>query len=281
MNANKKSTINTVINNYFRNLGQKTLKKISVHLRSFIPHVLRFTLQAALRAFKTLLRFSAFSFSILLILISNSSYAEKLNPPDLEIGEEINETCAGCHGEYAEGGKGGEYPRLAGLPASYIINQLHLFRDRIRPNIPMLEYLDKGQLPDQEIVDVAAYMEKIQLVTKLPPLIEGDEFDAYERMMMTKTLLNIPKLEGNIKAGKKLYKKECKTCHGRKGEGKVKKGAPMLTGQYTQYLKRQVKLFIDKKRIHDKDAPDEELLSLFTDMQLHDVFSYLSILDDK
>ncbi|MDH5736493.1 MAG: c-type cytochrome, partial [Gammaproteobacteria bacterium] len=89
----------------------------------------------------------------LLLLCINTSYA--LNPPDLDVGEEINETCAGCHGEYAEGGKGGEYPRLAGLSASYIENQLRLFRDRKRPNIPMLEYLDKGQLPEQEIVDVA------------------------------------------------------------------------------------------------------------------------------
>jgi len=218
---------------------------------------------------------------IFLSLILNTSFADKLNPPDLEVGEEINETCAGCHGEYAEGGKGGEYPRLAGLPASYIINQLHLFRDRIRPNIPMLEYLDKGQLPDQEVVDVAAYLESIQLVTKLPPVIEGVEFDAYERMMMTKKLLNIAKLDGDLKAGKKLYKKECKTCHGSKGQGKTKKGAPMLTGQYTEYLKRQVKLFIDKKRIHDHDAPDEELLSLLTEEQMHNIYSYLSILDDK
>ena len=222
-----------------------------------------------------------FLFFTILVLILNTSFAYALNPPDLEIGEEINETCAGCHGEYAEGGKGGEYPRLAGLPAAYIINQLHLFRDRVRHNIPMLEYLDKGQLPDQEVVDVAAYIESIKLVTKLPPLIEGVEFDAYKRMMMTKTLLNIAKLDGDIKAGKKLYKKECKTCHGRKGEGKPKKGAPMLTGQYTKYLKRQVKLFIDKKRIHDKDAPNEELLSLLTKEQIHNIFSYLSILDDK
>jgi len=222
----------------------------------------------------------------LLLLISlslalSSSLADTLNPPDLEIGEEINETCAGCHGEYAEGGKGGEYPRLAGLPAVYIINQLHLFRDKVRPNMPMLEYLDKGQLPDQEIVDVAAYLESIQLVTKLPPIIKGVEFDAYERMMMTKKLLNIAKLEGDIKAGKKLYKKECKSCHGGKGEGKIKKGIPMLTGQYSKYLKRQVKLFIEKKRIHDKYAPDEKFLSLFTDEQLQNIFAYLSILDDK
>lgn len=210
-----------------------------------------------------------------------SAEEEKLLPADLENGEEINETCAGCHGEFAEGGKDGEYPRLAGLPASYIKNQLHLFRDRIRPNIPMLEYLDKGQLPEQEVIDIAAFMASIQLVTKLPPLIEGDEFDAYERMNMTRKLLNIPKIKGDIKAGKKLYKKECRSCHGSKGEGKENKGAPMLTGQYTQYLQRQVKLFINKKRIHDLEEPDEELLADFEAQELNDIFAYLAILDDE
>jgi len=205
----------------------------------------------------------------------------KLTPPDLELGEEINETCAGCHGEYAEGGKDGEYPRLAGLPASYIQNQLYLFRDRIRPNIPMLEYLDKGQMPEQDIVAISAYLESIELVTSLPPLVEGEEFDAYERMEMTRKLLNIAKFEGNIKAGEKTYRKECRSCHGNKAEGKISKGAPRLTGQYTQYLQRQVKLFINKKRIHDLDEPDEELLSDFEAQELNDIFAYLSILDDE
>ncbi|MFC1363356.1 MAG: cytochrome C, partial [gamma proteobacterium symbiont of Ctena orbiculata] len=33
-------------------------------------------------------------------------------------------------------------------------------------------------------------------------------------------------------------------------------------------------------RIHDEEAPDEELLSDFSDEELTDVFAYLSIVDD-
>ena len=44
--------------------------------------------------------------------------------PDLENGEEINEVCAGCHGVYGEGGKQGEYPRIAGQPYQFLVNQL-------------------------------------------------------------------------------------------------------------------------------------------------------------
>ena len=220
-----------------------------------------------------------FILTSLLLLISHSAHA--LNPPDLDNGEEINETCAGCHGEFAEGGKGGEYPRLAGLPAEYIVNQLRLFRDQKRPNIPMLEYLNKDQLPDQEKVDVAAYLQAIQLTKKLPPIIEGDDFDAYERMMLTRRFLNIARLEGDIKKGKKLYNRECRSCHGKEGEANIEKGIPMLAGQYTKYLKKQVKLFIEKKRIHDHDAPEEELLADFSEQELHNIFAYLSVLDDK
>ena len=216
--------------------------------------------------------------AILLALPINS---HALNPPDLELGEEINEVCAGCHGEYGEGGKDGEYPRLAGLPVQYIERQLHLFRDRKRPNMPMVQYVDERQTPDQEILDISAYLHNIKLITKLPPVKEGEEFDAYERMLMTKQMLNIARVDGDYDAGKKLYKKECRTCHGREGEGDLEKSIPMLTGQYTKYLKRQVKMFIDKDRIHDPEAPDEELLSLFTEEQLHNIFAYLSILDDE
>ncbi|RKZ97040.1 MAG: hypothetical protein DRQ43_03535, partial [Gammaproteobacteria bacterium] len=60
--------------------------------------------------------FKVFVFIIAFLLIPLSHAAEI----DLALGEEINELCAGCHGEYGEGGKQGEYPRLAGLPASYI-----------------------------------------------------------------------------------------------------------------------------------------------------------------
>ncbi|MDH5396313.1 MAG: c-type cytochrome [Gammaproteobacteria bacterium] len=220
-----------------------------------------------------------FIFVSLLLLTSNTLYA--LEPPDLDNGEEINETCAGCHGEYAEGGKDGEYPRLAGLPADYIVNQLRLFRDQKRPNIPMLEYLNKGQLPDQEKIDVAAFLQSIQLTKKLPPIIEGDDFDAYERMMLTKRFLNIAKIEGDTKKGKKLYKRECKSCHGKNGEGDIEKSVPMLAGQYTKYLKKQIILFIEKKRIHDQDAPEEELLADFSTEELNNIFAYLSVADDE
>ncbi|MCU7803660.1 MAG: c-type cytochrome [Candidatus Thiodiazotropha sp. (ex Lucinoma annulata)] len=200
---------------------------------------------------------------------------------DMENGEEINEVCAGCHGEYGQGGKKGEYPRLAGMPSAFIAKQLHLFRDRLRPNLAMVEYVDDRQMPDEDIQDIAHYLEQIVLKTKLPPADEtSPDFNAYQRLLESKRLMQIPLAPGDIKSGKKRYKKECASCHGREGLGDIKKAVPMLAGQYTNYLWRQVKKYRENIRIHDEDEPDDELLLEFSDQELTDIFAYLSTVDD-
>ena len=143
------------------------------------------------------LRFTTLS---LLISVSLWPAVTTAYEPDLELGEEINELCAGCHGEYAQGSKDGEYPRLAGQPAAYIKKQMHLFRDRKRHNIPMYEYVDERQFPDAEIADVSAYIATIELPTSLPP-IDKETFDPLERLILAKKMLNIRRAPGDIKGG--------------------------------------------------------------------------------
>jgi cytochrome c553 len=200
---------------------------------------------------------------------------------DLRNGEDINETCAGCHGEFGQGGKQGEYPRLAGLPAAFIAEQLVLFRDRTRRNMAMVEYVDHRQMPDPDIVDVSVYLASIELPSKLPPVDESaPDFNAYERLLATRRVVQIPRAEGDIGAGRKLYRRECAACHGAEGWGDRDDAVPMLAGQYTSYLWRQVDKYIAKQRIHDKAAPEEEFLAAFTRDELRDIFAYLSTVDD-
>lgn len=200
---------------------------------------------------------------------------------DLQNGEEINEVCAGCHGEFGQGGKEGEYPRLAGLPAEFIAKQLILFRERSRKNLAMVEYVDHRQMPDPDIVDISAYLASIKLPSKLPPADESAPgFNAYERLLATKRVVQIPRVLGDMETGRKLYKRECGSCHGAEGWGDDEDGVPMLAGQYTEYLWRQVDKYLAKLRIHDETAPDEELLGEFTREELSDIFTYLSVVDD-
>ncbi|GAB6043174.1 c-type cytochrome [Endothiovibrio diazotrophicus] len=219
---------------------------------------------------------------VVFLLLLSVTLPATAREPDPQIGEEINEVCAGCHGEFGEGGKAGEYPRLAGQPAGYIARQLRLFRARIRANMPMLPHTAKRELPDEDIEDISAYLAAIRLQTRLPPADEeAPGFDAYARLLAAKRVLNIPRAPGDVPAGGKLYRRECRTCHGEHGAGRADKAVPMLAGQYTGYLQRQVKKYLVGERIHDADAPEERLLAEFSPAELRDILAYLSVMDDR
>ena len=66
-------------------------------------------------------------------------------------GKDINGVCAACHGEFGQGGKRGEYPRIAGQRAAYLKDQLKSFRARKRINIPMYPYTQERELTDADI----------------------------------------------------------------------------------------------------------------------------------
>jgi cytochrome c553 len=221
-------------------------------------------------------------FSGLLILCLPGLAAEAgAREPDPDVGKEINELCAGCHGEFGQGGKQGVYPRLAGQPYQFLVDQLVLFRERKRPNLAMVEYVDERQMPDEDIQDIAAYLTAIKLPTRLEPIDENAQgFDALARLNAAKRVLQIPRAEGDVALGKKLYKRECASCHGRQGEGDLPGGVPLLAGQYTDYLRRQVEKYVQGVRIHDPESPEDRLLAEFTQEELRDIFAYLSVLDD-
>jgi len=221
----------------------------------------------------------------LLLLAATSVGAERFpmptTEPDLLTGEDINRVCAGCHGEFGQGGKAGEYPRIAGMPRAYIYKQVKLFQQNARPNLPMLEHVHERQLSDQEILDISVFLERIQLPTKLPPIDENAPgFNAYQRLMDSKKVVQIAAFEGDTANGEKLYNKECRSCHGKEGWGDAQEAVPQLAGQYTEYLLRQVRKYISKVRIHDEDAPDDELLAEFSAEEIRDILAYLSIADD-
>jgi cytochrome c553 len=196
---------------------------------------------------------------------------------DMDLGEEINEVCAGCHGEYAEGGKNGEYPRIAGFPAEYLREQLRLFKINERHNMPMKPYANERELTDEDIYSVTAFLESIQLRTVIPDFKPGTT--AYEKLLIAKQVLNIPRVEGDVKLGKKLYDKECKICHGVAAKGKKNSDTPQLSGQYTQYLLKQINDYNDKKRHHDYDDEDDAFKA-YSAEQLQAILAYLSITDD-
>lgn len=194
---------------------------------------------------------------------------------DLEKGKEINGTCAACHGELGQGGKKGEYPRIAGQRASYIESQLRNFRARIRLNIPMYPYTQERELTDEDIKDVSAYLSGIQLSNKMPTYT-GKE-DALTMLQMADQVMIIPRVEGDLDNGGKLFQKSCSACHAKSGKGRGM--FPMLVGQYTNYLKRQFELYRKGDRPHDEEAVGGVLNDL-SDKEIQDILAYLTSIQE-
>lgn len=195
---------------------------------------------------------------------------------DLEKGKEINGTCAACHGEFGAGGKKGEYPRIAGQRVSYLENQLKSFRARTRVNIPMYPYTQERELSDEDIKDISAYLTAIELPTEMPTFV-GTE-DALTRLLMVEKVMIIPRAEGDIEAGGILYQKQCASCHGKAGKGRGM--FPMIAGQYTTYLNRQIDLYRKGDRAHDEETVGG-LLNKLDEKQIQDVLAYLSSLRES
>lgn len=218
-------------------------------------------------------RFRRWRTALVLGLVTSTVLA---NAADVEKGREINGTCAACHGEHGQGGKKGEYPRIAGQRVSHIEQQLRNFRSRKRVNIPMFPYTQERELSDEDIRDVAAYLAGIVLPTRPPEFSESD--DALTRLLAMEKVMIIPKLEGNLDNGKALYENQCADCHGATGLGKGR--YPMLTGQYTAYLRRQMEIFAKGERVHDDDDGKGILASL-TGVDLDDLLAYITRLPEK
>lgn len=205
---------------------------------------------------------------ILLMLLGLNQPGQTQN---LEHGKEINATCAGCHGEFGQGGKRGEYPRIAGQRQAHIIDQLRAFRGRTRLNLPMFPYTQERELSDADIQDVSAYLASVELPTEWPTFKDSD--DALTRLTAVDKVMIIPRAPGNLDHGGTLYKKECVTCHARDGMGRGK--FPRLVGQYTSYLKKQMDTFIKGERSHDEEEM-VGILNQFKEQDLLDILAYLT-----
>ena len=195
---------------------------------------------------------------------------------NLDKGKEINSTCAGCHGEFGQGGSRGEYPRLAGQGAKYLESQLKAFRARTRINIPMYPYTQERELPDEDIRDIAAYLASIELPTKWPVFKDSD--DALTRLTMTERVMIIPRVPGKLANGEAIYQKQCHTCHGKTGMGRGM--FPMLVGQYTSYLKRQMDKYVKGDRPHDEEAIGG-LLNKLREEDMQDILAYITSLQEQ
>ena len=210
---------------------------------------------------------------VLRVLVLLFGLCQVASAQNLERGKEINATCAGCHGEFGQGGKRGEYPRIAGQRQAHIADQLRAFRSRIRLNLPMFPYTQERELSDADILDVSAYLAGVELPTQWPEFKADD--DALTRLTAMEKVMIIPRAPGDVEAGRVTYQKQCVTCHARDGMGRGK--FPRLVGQYTSYLMKQMEAFVKGDRPHDEEERGG-LLNQLKEKDLQDILAYLTLI---
>jgi cytochrome c553 len=210
-----------------------------------------------------------------IVLAALAGAALPASAQNLERGKDINATCAGCHGEYGQGGKKGEYPRLAGQRQAHLAEQLRAFRSRTRMNLPMFPYTQERELSDTDIADVSAYLAGVVLPTEWPSFKPDD--DALTRLTAMEKVMIVPRAPGDLDRGRAVFQRDCASCHARDGMGRGR--YPRLVGQYTSYLRKQMDAFIRGERAHDRD--EEQRVGVFDrlkDADLNDVLAYLTLI---
>jgi cytochrome c553 len=132
--------------------------------------------------------------------------------------------CAVCHGVELTGNRAVDAPRLAGLPAWYLTNQMQAFRNGWRgahPEDPKgMEMRPQATvLTPAQVTQAVAYAASVPLAPPAPPTVAGD-----------------------AQRGEALYE-TCAVCHGARGEGSQALSAPPLAGQSDWYLVTQLAQF--------------------------------------
>jgi len=136
--------------------------------------------------------------------------------------------CAPCHGRQGEGTNNDYFPRLAGKPAGYLMNQLVAFRDG-RRRYPPMNYLLEYQ-SDAYLQKIATYFAALR-----PPATPQAVSDvsaaalARGRSLMT---------EGDQAHGVPA----CSGCHGPKLTG-MEPAIPGLVGLHASYISAQLGAF--------------------------------------
>ncbi len=134
--------------------------------------------------------------------------------------------CQGCHGVNGQGNAELGAPRIAGLDAQYIGQQLANFRDGRR---------GAGDTFGAQMITIAAMLDDTTI----------GRLSAYISAMPEQAAP--PVLKGDRRAGQATFA-TCAACHGSQGEGNPALGGPRLAGMSDWYLVRQFSAFASGKR---------------------------------
>jgi cytochrome c553 len=140
--------------------------------------------------------------------------------PDRAHGAELFRSCAECHGADGSGSADGAVPVIAGQHVSVLVKQLVDFRHDRRWSERMQGAAKQHQLAGpQDLLDVSAFAESLERPTPRDDVVRD----------------HATQLEGQ-----RVYFRDCEGCHGRLGQGELRRMRPRLAGQHYPYLVKQL-----------------------------------------
>lgn len=174
---------------------------------------------------------------------------------DPAAGQEKSATCTACHGTDGNSPTG-QYPKIAGQHAAYLVKQLKDYKEGRRVNAIMQGIV--AALSEQDMEDLAAYFES-QTIT--PGTADPDVAPAGE------TLYRGGDLSRGIPA--------CSACHGPAGLGNPAALFPRLSAQHTEYTAGQLMAFRSMQRANDAGQMMRSVAAKLSDADIDVVSSYL------
>jgi cytochrome c553 len=178
-----------------------------------------------------------------LAIVSSGLLAASVNAGgDAARGEAQTAVCAACHG--ADGNSPSPvYPKLAGLGEKYLLKQLKDVQSGARSIPEMAGQLDGKS--EQDLADLAAYY-----ASKSIQLAGAKDQDL---------MLNSGAKISALKLGEKIYRAgnhetgvpACTGCHSPRGQGNAPAGYPRVSGQYAEYVEKQLLSFRKGERQND------------------------------
>ncbi|MCD0416843.1 c-type cytochrome [Rubrivivax sp. JA1024] len=162
------------------------------------------------------------------------------------------EVCQGCHLPSALGRTDGSYPRLAGQHATVLVKQMLDIRAGRRFSPKMRPFIDEAMVSTQDIVDIASYL------SALPSPPNNGRGAGTE-----------------LAQGRRIYERECASCHGAGGGGEAGRFYPRLNGQHYEYLLRELVYIRDGVR-GNADPRMVEAIRTFSFSDLAAVADYVS-----
>lgn len=182
---------------------------------------------------------------------------------DAAAGAEAAMLCSACHqadgsGMHIAGGE--SWPRLAGLDAGYLYQQLQDFKSGARSNASMLPFA--SMLGEQQMKDVSVYFSQLPATAG-----KGAEAASADLLAQGKKLAE----QGNWDT----YVVPCVSCHGPDNQG-VGSSFPGIAGQHAGYIADQLRKWQKGERDNDPQHLMAAIAERMSDAEINAVSAWLA-----